>query len=162
MDREGSFPPPVVFWEQTKNLPPTRTAWVKMVPTFSSSHARLFLQEIRASIPYPLHSIHTDNGSEFQSLFDQAVAQLNLTHLWSPPRSPKIHSHIERFNGVLQNEFIDYYVDMAIVEPLKFRQQLTDWILWYNTKRPHHALQLMTPYQYLVHLQKGAESLKCP
>jgi len=139
----------------------TRTAWVKMVPTFSSFHARLFLQEIIASLQYPLHSIHMDNGSEFQFLFDQAVTQLNLAHLWSPPKSPKIHSHIERFNGVFQNEFIDYYVDMAVVEPKRFLTELNAWINWYNTKRPHHSLGLMTPYQYLLHLQKGEKSLKC-
>lgn len=138
----------------------TRTAWVQIVPTFSSAKARSFLQKIIHALPYPVHSIHTDNGSEFQFLFDQAIVQLKLTHLWSPPRSPKIHSHIERFNGILQDEFIDYYVDMAIVEPDRFGEKLAAWVKWYNTDRPHHSLNLMTPYQYLVQLQKGGKSPK--
>ncbi|OHD87663.1 MAG: hypothetical protein A3J39_06510 [Sulfuricurvum sp. RIFCSPHIGHO2_12_FULL_44_8] len=139
----------------------TRTAWVRVVPTVSSVHAKHFLQDILDAIPYAIHTIHTDNGSEFHALFDKAVADLGLTHLWSPPRSPKIHSHIERFNGVLQEEFVDYHIDMAVIEPLVFQSKLTAWLLWYNTMRPHHGLQLMTPSQYLLHLQKGEKSLKC-
>lgn len=140
----------------------TRWAWVKIVPTFSSFHARTFLEEIIGMLNFPIHSIHTDNGSEFKALFDAAILELELTHLWSPPRSPKIHSHIERFNGTLQSEFVDYHVDTAMVEPQIFRKQLQSWVDWYNTKRPHHSLKLLTPYQYLLNLQKGAESLKCP
>jgi hypothetical protein len=140
----------------------TRWAWVKIVPTFSSFHARLFLEEIMQKLAFPLHSIHTDNGSEFKALFDAAVVHLKLTHLWSPPRSPKIHSHIERFNGTLQSEFIDYHVDTAMFEPQTFRQQLETWVNWYNIQRPHHSLKLLTPKQYLLNLQKGEQSLKCP
>lgn len=140
----------------------TRTAWVKIVPTFSSQHATLFLKSILKQIDYPLHSIHTDNGSEFKALFDKAVVKLELTHLWSPPRSPKIHSHIERFNGVIQEEFIDYYIDEAFLDRKLFQSKLDNWITWYNFKRPHHSLNLLSPNQYLLNLQKGVDSLKCP
>lgn len=151
----------VVYWAGEKILfltaleLKTRTAWVKIVPTLSSYHAKLFLESILDQISYPLHSIHTDNGSEFKALFDQAIVKLKLTHLWSPPRSPKIHSHIERFNGIIQQEFIDYHIDTAFTDRQLFQNQLNDWITWYNNQRPHHSLNLMTPHQYLLHLQKG-------
>lgn len=140
----------------------TRLAWVRIVPTLSSTHATTFLKEILSDISFPLHTIHTDNGSEFHAVFDKAVASLSLTHLWSPPRSPKIHSHIERFNGVIQQEFIDYNIDTAVIDPETFQSQLTDWLTWYNRKRPHHSLNLMTPLQYLIQLQKEDSCLKCP
>ena len=139
----------------------TRTAWVNIVPTLSSLHAVNFLKEIMEQLSYRLHTIHTDNGSEFKSMFDQALITLKLTHLWSPPKSPKIHSHIERFNGVFQEEFVDYNIDTAVVDPDQFTKDLHIWLTWYNTQRPHHSLHLSTPRQYLLHLQKG-ESLKCP
>ena len=135
----------------------TRTAWVRLVPTLSSAQAMRFLTDILRSCGYPMHTIHTDNGSEFHAMFDRAVCDLGLTHLWSPPKSPKIHAHMERFNGVFQQEFVDYQVD-----PPAFQAKLTEWVTWYNTERPHYALHLMAPAQYLVHLQKGAKSLKCP
>lgn len=138
----------------------TRKAWVKLVPAANSAHAKAFLLSILAELSFPLHTIHTDNGSEFHALFDQVVQELNLTHLWSPPRTPKVHSHIERFNGILQDEFVNYHLDTAVTDPQQFRQDLETWLAWYNTKRPHHALKLMTPDQFLLHLEKGAESLK--
>lgn len=139
-----------------------RTAWVKLVPSFSSLQAKTFLQEILETTNYQIHTIHTDNGSEFHALFDQVVIQLELTHLWSPPKTPKVHAHIERFNGVIQQEFIDYHIDTAVVDRQAFQAKLDEWLCWYNTKRPHHSLNLMTPHQYLLHSQKGDQSLKCP
>lgn len=138
----------------------TRKAWVKLVPTASSFHAKAFLLSILSELPFSLHTIHTDNGSEFHALFDQVVRQLKLTHLWSPPRTPKVHSHIERFNGVLQDEFVNYHLDTAVTDRQQFQKELETWLTWYNTQRPHHALNLMSPDQYLQHLEKGAESLK--
>jgi transposase InsO family protein len=141
----------------------TRTAWAKLVPSASSFHARAFLLEILDTLPYSLHTIHTDNGSEFHALFDQVVQELHLTHLWSPPRTPKVHSHIERFNGVIQDEFINYHVDEAVLDTKAFVSRLNEWLHWYNQKRPHHSLNLKSPaqyYQYLLDLEKGDESLK--
>lgn len=140
----------------------SRTAWVKLVPSLSSRQAAIFLEEIMTHLDYPLHTIHTDNGSEFHAVFDQAVVALNLTHLWSPPRTPKVHSHIERFNGVIQQEFIDYHIDEAVVDRQQFQKDLKAWMVWYNTKRPHHSLNLLSPQQYLLDLKKGDKSLKCP
>ena len=138
----------------------TRKAWAKLVPTASSYHAKHFLLSLLTHLEFPLHTIHTDNGSEFHALFDAVVQELKLTHLWSPPRTPKVHSHIERFNGVFQDEFVNYHLDTALADPQQFRQDLKTWLTWYNTQRPHHALKLMSPDQYLLQVEKGAKSLK--
>lgn len=141
----------------------TRQAWVVRCPRINSLHAKRLLETVLDQVSYTIHTIHTDNGSEFKAYFDQAVQDLKLTHLWSPPRTPKVHAHMERFNKTLQEEFVDYYIDEAFINPELFNQKLTQWLVYYNTKRPHHSLGLLTPHQYLVHLQKGdAQSLKCP
>lgn len=132
----------------------TRQAWIKRVSSLSSLQARLFLDEIIVSVSYQFHTIHTDNGSEFKAVFDQAVQELNLLHLWSPPRSPKIHAHVERFNKTLQEEFINYHLDTANAFPDEFNLLLKEWLIWYNNKRPHHSLGLISPTQYLLQLQK--------
>ncbi len=142
----------------------TRQAWVQIVPTISSVHAKALLTQILQEIPFALHTIHTDNGGEFKAVFDQALRDLNLLHLWSPPRTPKIHAHMERFNKTLQEEFVDYHLDTAITEPKIFQTKLTEWLTWYNTERPHQSLHYLTPHQYLVQLQtqKGTQSAICP
>jgi transposase InsO family protein len=141
----------------------TRRAWVVRCPRINSLHAKRLLETVLGQVSYTIHTIHTDNGSEFKAYFDQAVQDLKLTHLWSPPRTPKVHAHMERFNKTLQEEFVDYHIDDAFIDPELFNQKLTQWLVYYNTIRPHHSLGLLTPHQYLVHLQKeDAQSLKCP
>jgi transposase InsO family protein len=159
-----------VYWNGEKCLflsaleVKTRKAWVKRVPTLSSLQAKIFLTEIIQDFTHPISFIHTDNGSEFKAVFDDAVVDLKLTHLWGPPRTPKVQAHVERFNRTLQEEFVDYHIDTAITEPEIFQHQLTDWLTWYNTKRPHQALSYLTPQEYLLHLQQSAstQNLKCP
>jgi len=144
----------------------TRTAWVKRVPTLSSLQAKIFLQESMAGVNYNFHTIHTDNGSEFKATFDTAVSELKLLHLWSPPKTPKVHSHVERFNKTVQEEFINYHLDTANMYPDHFTKLLEEWMNWYNHKRPHHSLGLISPNEYLLQLQEqekeNQQSLKSP
>jgi transposase InsO family protein len=134
------------------------------VKRINSLNAKKLLEKVLSEISYQIHTIHTDNGSEFKAYFDQAVQDLKLTHLWSPPRTPKVHAHIERFNKTLQEEFVDYHIDEAMVEPERFNKKLNGWLIYYNTKRPHQSLDYLTPNQYLLQLQtqKGTQSAKCP
>jgi len=142
----------------------SRQAWSIMVPSLSSTQAKMFLDGILASVSYPIHTIQTDNGSEFHGYFEVAIRELGLTHLWSPPHSPKVNGYIERFNGIIQEEFIDYHVDTAVMDKPTFNQLLSDWLIYYNTKRPHHGLKLKTPQQRLLELQPSlpfSQSAKC-
>lgn len=143
----------------------SRQAFAKRVPSLSSSQAKIFLEEILSQVTYRIHTVQTDNGSEFAGYFQEALEELSLTHLWSPPRSPKVNGYVERFNGVIQEEFIDYHVDTGVLDKPVFDQLLSDWLIYYNTKRPHHGLKLLTPRQYLLHLQQNItniQSAKCP
>ncbi|PIW06788.1 hypothetical protein COW38_04235, partial [Candidatus Collierbacteria bacterium CG17_big_fil_post_rev_8_21_14_2_50_45_7] len=121
----------------------TRKAWAVVVPTINSKWARAFLLLILTKLDFPIHSIHTDNGSEFKAVFDQAVQELNLTHLWGVPRKPKIQAHIERFNGIFQEEFVSYHIEEAILNKPEFQISLTNWLTWYNQERPHHSLGML-------------------
>jgi len=35
-------------------------------------------------------------------------------------------------------------------EPSKFNHSLMDYLIWYNTERPHWSLNLLSPIQYLI------------
>lgn len=134
----------------------SRQAWAVLVPSFSSKWARDFLRAILAIVQYPIHTIQTDNGSEFLLLFDQAIRELGLTHLFSYPHCPRVQSFIERFNRTLQEEFLDYHLDDLLIG--EFKSSLSQWLVYYNQVRPHFGLNLLTPYQFLS--QKGF-CLKC-
>jgi transposase InsO family protein len=134
----------------------SRQSWAKRVGSLSSSNAKEFLEEILSSVEYPIHTIQTDNGSEFKGYFDQAIEELeNTKHVWSYPKSPKTNGYVERFNWTIQDEFINYEIDEAVCDIESFNSKLQDWLVYYNQIRPHQSLNYMTPNNYLVQLQKG-------
>lgn len=134
----------------------SRQSWAKRVKSLSSLSAKEFLEEILDEVGYQIHTIQTDNGSEFKGLFDQAIEELkNTNHVWSYPKSPKTNGYVERFNWTIQDEFINYEIDIATYDIKRFDEKLKDWMIYYNQIRPHQSLNYMTPNNYLVQLQKG-------
>jgi len=69
----------------------SRQGWARKVKTFSSRGAREFLLWIQGQVEYKIHTVQTDNGSEFAGAFKEAIEELEAAHLWSRPRSPKSH-----------------------------------------------------------------------
>jgi len=130
----------------------TRQAFVQRVSSFSSMQAKVFLERILRDVSYKIHTIQTDNGSEFAKYFDAALEELSITHKWSLPHSPEVNGYVERFNGIIQAEFIDYHVDLGVIDRPLFDRKLADWVEYYNTKRPHHSLGLKTPQYRLLQL----------
>jgi len=134
----------------------SRQSFASRVKSLSSNNAKAFLLNILNQIDYPIHTIQTDNGSEFKGFFDKAIENMKETkHLWSYPRSPKTNGYVERFNWTIQDEFINYEIDTATYDISQFDQKLDNWLTYYNTIRPHQSLDYMTPNNYLVQLQKG-------
>lgn len=142
----------------------SRGGWARRVKSFNSKEARDFLLWIQSQITYKIHTVQTDNGSEFAGVFKEAVEELETAHLWSRPRSPKSNGFVERFNWTIQDEFLNYHIGEAGLDTDRFDRLLSEWLVFYNTKRPHQGLSYKTPSQYLaVLLEKLPSScLKCP
>lgn len=134
----------------------SKQAWVRLVPSLSSKHASLFLKEVIKTSWHPIHTIQTDNGSEFELFFEQAVKEAGLTHLWNYPRHPKTTGFVERFNWTVQDEFLFSFEDFLLY-PKDFNTKLEEWIRWYNQERPHQSLNYLTPYE---NAQKKEDCLK--
>jgi transposase InsO family protein len=116
----------------------------------SSAKAQDFLTRFIQVAPFELKRIQTDNGSEFYKLFHETCERLNLIHFWNYPRSPKMNAKIERYNRTIQEEFVDYHLDDMAYDLGTFNYQLMDWVLWYNTERPHWTLKLKSPLRALL------------
>jgi len=128
----------------------SRQSWARRVKTLSSTNAKIFLENILNQVNYLVHTIQTDNGSEFKGYFDKAIEELKETkHVWSYPKSPKTNGYVERFNWTIQDEFINYEIDIVEYNPRMFDQKLKEWLIYYNTIRPHQSLDYKTPMQML-------------
>jgi hypothetical protein len=97
----------------------------------------------------------SDNGSENLGLFDTQLKKDAIPHYFIYPRCPKIDTFIERYNRTLQDEFIDPNLNI-IHDKGVFGQKLSDYIVYYNSQRPHHSLGLKSPLQYFM--EKGGMS----
>lgn len=131
----------------------TKLALVAKVTTLSSIHARDTLKQYQQTCPYHIHTIQTDNGSEFLASFHKYLEEQKIKHLFSYPRSPKTQAFVERFNRTVQEEFIkrndEIYYDLD-----KFQVKLNHYIDWYNHKRPHSSLNYMSPVQFINQIPK--------
>lgn len=124
----------------------SRIAYARMYKSHASSTAKDFFRRLYFLLDEKIENVHTDNGSEFHKHFDKAVKQLDLTHWWSRPRTPKDNPKDERFNRTLKEEFL--YWGNFHPDPKVFNLRLTDWLIEYNSIRPHESLNNLTPLEY--------------
>jgi len=121
-------------------------AWA--TKSHASAAAKEFFDMVTFLFPFPFRYILTDNGSEFMKDFDKELKQLHLTHWHTYPRTPKMNPHAERFNRSIQEEYVDYH-EYKLLKPEGFNLGLMKYLLWYNTERPHFALNLETPVNFI-------------
>jgi len=111
--------------------------------------ARDFIRKLEKIFPYKIKTIQTDNGSEFHKYFMQYLEKRKIIHYWNYKGQPHKQGHIEKFNRTIQEEFIDQN-EMWLDDVDEFNEKMLEWIIWYNTKRFHWSLDLMTPVDYLL------------
>jgi transposase InsO family protein len=121
----------------------------------SSRNSLDLLEKLQMIYPLPVKSIQTDNGSEFLGDFDARLKKRGIPHYFSYPRCPRINGCIERYNRTIKEEFVQNNID-AIHDIQLFRQRLAAYLIFYNTQRPHKALGLKSPVDYLI--SQGAMS----
>ncbi len=126
----------------------TKFAWVKLTSSPSSRQTKLAFIEFLKQYSHPLRIIQTDNGSEFLGEFDEYLALVGITHQFIYQKSPKVNSVVERFNRTVQEEFIQRN-DEYMYDKEKFNQKLSNYLIWYNTKRPHYSLGQLSPLAFM-------------
>ncbi len=113
----------------------------------TANNARRFLQTVREDLAHPVHSIQVDGGSEFRAEFEEACQELKLPLAVLPPKSPQINGVVERANLSSRAEFWSVYKGDLTVRDVS--KPLNQYQHFYNHVRPHYALDLKTPMEYL-------------
>ena len=123
----------------------------------TSRNMKDFSSKFKEVSPLAIKSWQKDNGPENLGEFEAELKRERIPHSFSYPRSPKINASLERYKRTIQEEFIDNNLDIIQDKPL-FQERLADYLIFYNTQRPHKSLGLKSPVEYLV--EKGVMSQK--
>jgi putative transposase len=114
----------------------------------TAASATLFLDKLKADLPFKLQGIQVDGGSEFMAEFETACRQCDIKLYVLPPRMPQLNGGVERCNGAWRYEFYACTDLPGSVEELN--TLIDDWQETYNFVRPHGALSGLTPAEYLT------------
>ena len=135
----------------------TRARALKVYERHTQANAQNFIDYIRQTFPFRIHTIQTDNGHEFQAKFHWHCEDLGIRHVYIRPASPHLNGKVERSHRTDKQEFwqlVDYVDDIDIKAKLK------EWETYYNCHRPHSSLNGKAPFEVLREkLQKQPENV---
>ena len=119
--------------------------WAYAWPTdrISTHRSLYFIKEAHRLSPFQFLTLQSDHGAEFSKWFTKRINEYGLSHRHSRVRTPSDNGHLERFNRTLQEECL-YRIPKSL---MVWKKEIPEYLLWYNTKRPHMALSMKTPYE---------------
>jgi len=133
----------------------TKLAFARMYATGSSQSARDFLLRVNYLLDNQIIIAHSDNGSEFAKHFQQLCQQLKIQQYHSRPKTPKDNPSLERFNQTLQQEWLrdgNFTPNIDL-----FNSGLKEFLIEYNSIRPHETLGYLTPIEFAVKYKQLSE-----
>jgi putative transposase len=91
-------------------------------------------------------TVRTDNGPEFTSKdFELWCRDQQINIQFIQPGKPMQNGYIERFNRLYREAVLDAYL---FFELHQVRQLTNEWMEEYNFRRPHEALDNLTPKEW--------------
>ncbi len=115
-----------------------------------------FLQRLIAAAPYQIHTILTDNGTQFtppanakqrsKLEFDKICAAHGIQHRLTKPYHPWTNGQVERMHRTIKEQTVHRYFYQTHSQ---LRQHLEAFIQAYNFAKRLKALQGRSPYEYI-------------
>jgi putative transposase len=91
-------------------------------------------------------AVRVDNGLEFTSKdFELWTDEKQITIQYIQPGKPMQNGYIERFNRVYREAVLDAYLFFDLYQ---VKQLTAEWMEEYNLRRPHEALNNLTPVEW--------------
>lgn len=109
------------------------------------------LSRVIAARGIPVY-IRSDNGSEFIAQALQSwFSQMGIASTFIEPGSPWQNGKCESFNGKFRDECLNMQVFNTLFEA---KAMIRHWQHHYNERRPHSALNYLTPNQFAAQCPK--------
>ena len=138
----------------------TRLAWAEVVEDVKSLSvmfaALKSINMLNAEYGVRFEEMLTDNGPEMASPrnvmhhpMERMLHELGITHRYTRPYRPQTNGKVERFWRTLNEDLLD---GTPFETPADLKDELLQYLLYYNTARPHQALGGKTPLQTMQNL----------
>jgi len=129
---------------------------VELYHRMTQDNALLFLQNTIKKFPYKIHTILTDNGSQFCgnprfmkkviSKFTKLCNDNNIKKKFTKPYHPWTNGQVERINRTIKEATIKKYYYESFDQ---LKNHLNDFIEYYNYSKRLRALKGKTPYEFI-------------
>ena len=97
--------------------------------------------------------LRSDNGREFiADSLGEWLQQQGVKTAFIEKGSPQQNAFVERFNGTMRNEVLNGEEFDSVLEA---RVVISDWLVTYNTLRPHRGLGMLTPAAFAASCREG-------
>lgn len=111
------------------------------------------LIEIKKEHPDLQMILHTDQGSVYSSKsFNELLPSYNIIHSMSRAGTPTDNSALESLNGWIKTEM---FMDFHLTTVKKIHEEIKDYIVFFNEKRPAYSLNYLTPKKYKELFSQG-------
>ena len=100
-------------------------------------------------------SVITDNGPEFgtkgskkkkEHPFERMLMELGVEHRYTRPYRPQTNGKVERFWKTLKEDLIE---ETTFDSEQEFRDELMQYMVYYNHERPHQSLGGIPPVEFI-------------
>lgn len=123
----------------------------------SSLSAADFLLKAIDYFPFKIKAVNTDNGPEYLLNFHKLTEELNISHYFTTPHTPKMNGRAERLIQTVEYEFFNYQYDL-LPDIDEINKRCLIFNDKYNNKRYHRAISYRTPSEFvMLYLQKGGQ-----
>lgn len=137
----------------------SRVAWAEIIDNIDSLSvmfaAMRCLNILKAHYQIQFEEIISDNGSEFGNRdtknkmnhpFERLLIEMGVKHRYIQPYRPQTNGKVERFWRTMEEDLI-IDTDFDSIEELK--EELLQYMYYYNHERPHQALNGKKPAEML-------------
>ena len=131
----------------------SRLAYTEILPSEGKADAIGFLERSLAwfnRLGVTVERVMTDNGSAYRSkLFASALQQAGIRHVRTRPYTPRTNGKAERF---IQSSLREWAYARPYPSSAHRHTAMFEWIVAYNTSRPHSTIGHVPPAQRLNNL----------
>lgn len=123
----------------------SRWAYGQLFDRATMENAAKFVKMFVKRAPFQVECFQPDNGSEFKSLFQEAVESLGMKFEPIPPYSPNCNGRVERLYRTTKHRLYYTFPFDLPLEEKNYRTEL--YFQYYNWKRRHQGdgMNLTTP-----------------